>query len=113
MAIGIKIEVEEVDGKVVVHIDGRLDAPSTPILEKKLNLLIDEGKFDLLLDFSKVEYLSSAGMRLLLSASKKIKLKDGKIVIFSVHDDVMDIIKLAGFDKILNICRTEQEALQF
>ncbi len=113
MAIGIKIEVEEVDGKVVVHIDGRLDAPSAPTLEKKLNLLIDEGKFNLLLDFSKVEYLSSAGMRLLLSASKKIKLKDGKIVIFSIHDDVMDIIKLAGFDKILNICRTEQEALQF
>jgi len=113
MAIGIKVEIEEVDDKIVLHIDGRLDAPSTPILEKKLNALIDEGKLDLLLDFSKVEYLSSAGMRLLLSASKKIKSKNGKIVIFSIHDDVMDIIKLAGFDKILNICRTEQEALQF
>jgi anti-anti-sigma factor len=113
MTVGIKIELEDIDEKVVVHIEGRLDAPSTPTLEKKINALIDDGKFNLLLDFSKVEYLSSAGMRLLLSASKKIKSKDGKLVIFSIHDDVLDIIKLAGFDKILNICRTELDALQF
>jgi len=113
MPVGIKIVIEEIEDKIVAHIDGRLDAPSAPTLEKTINSLIDDGKLKLVLDFSKVDYLSSAGMRLLLSASKKAKSKGGNLVIFSVHDDVMDIIKLAGFDKILNIYKTEQEALQF
>jgi len=113
MGIGLKIELEEVEDRVILRIDGRLDAASAPLLERKIDGLIAEDRCRLLLDFSRVDYLSSAGMRTLLSSTKKAKLKHGMLIIFSLVDDVEEIIKMAGFEKVLRICKSEKEALQF
>lgn len=112
MSFGLKIGLEEIDRKVVLRLEGRLDAATTPILERKLNTLIDEHRIHLLLDFTDVDYLSSAGMRLLLTTSKKLKAKKGVLILFAIDEDVLEIIKLAGFEKILFIFETEQDALQ-
>jgi anti-sigma B factor antagonist/stage II sporulation protein AA (anti-sigma F factor antagonist) len=112
MSFGLKIGLEEIDRKVVLRLDGRLDAATTPILERKLTTLIDEHHNHLLLDFTDIDYLSSAGMRLLLTISKKVKAKKGVLVLFAIGEEVLEIIKLAGFEKILLIFDTEQEALQ-
>jgi anti-anti-sigma factor len=111
--VGLKIESEKINDKIVVRIEGRIDATSSPILEKKINKIIDENNLYLVLDFSEVEYLSSAGMRLLLSATKKLKAKSGSLVIFAIIEEVMEIIKMAGFEHILSICNSEEEALNF
>lgn len=113
MGVGLRIALEEIEHRVILRIDGRLDAPSAPILERKISSLMEEGHCHLILDFSSVDYLSSAGMRVLLSATKKLRAKKGELILFSVADDVGEIIKMAGFDKILHICSTEKEALQF
>jgi anti-anti-sigma factor len=113
MSVSLHIDLEEIEQKLILRLDGRLDAATTPILERKINHLIDEHRYRLLLDFLHVDYLSSAGMRLLLAASKKLKTKKGALVLFSVGEEVMDIIKLAGFEKILLIFETEQDALQY
>ncbi len=113
MGVGLHIELEEIEHRVILRIDGRLDAASAPILERKINNLIEENHTHLILDFSRVDYLSSAGMRVLLSASKKLKSKKGGMILFSVSEDVGEVIKMAGFDKILHICASEKEALQF
>ena len=113
MTIDFHVEVEEIENKIVLCIDGRLDAASYPILEKKIDALINEGHYHVILDFSRIDYLSSSGLRLLLSKSKKLKIKNGNLVIHSVDDEVMQVIKLAGFDKILNIFESEEQALQF
>lgn len=113
MALGLRIELEEIEGRVILRLDGRLDAAGAPMLERKLSSLIEEGRIKLLLDFSKVDYLSSAGMRTLLSASKKVKAEKGLMVLFAVDEEVGEIIKMAGFERILHICSSEQEALQF
>ena len=107
----MKINIEEIDDQIILHLDGRLDAASSPILEKKLTSLMGENN-KIILDFSEVEYLSSAGMRLLLAATKQLKANKGVLVLFSINDDIMEIIKMAGFERILHICETEQEALQ-
>lgn len=112
MTVGLNIELDEIERKILIKVEGRLDAPSSPSLEKRINSLIEEGKYHILIDFSKIEYLSSAGLRLLLSATKKLKAKEGNLVLFSIPEEVMEIIKLAGFQKILIICKNEQEALQ-
>ena len=109
----MQIETEEIEDKILLHLDGRLDANSSPTLEKRLTALIEENHLKLILDFSKVDYLSSAGLRLLLSITKKVKAKGGFLVIYSLDDDVMEIITMAGFDTILNICQLESDALQF
>ena len=112
MRIGLRIELEEIEHRVILRIDGRLDAASAPILERKINSLIEENHHYLMLDFSKVDYLSSAGLRVLLAESKKLKSKKGKLVLFAVADDVGEVTQMAGFDKILHICSSEKEALQ-
>lgn len=112
MNFGLEINLEEMGRNIILRLEGRLDAATIPILERKINRLIDEHRHHLLLDFTQVDYLSSAGMRLLLTASKKLKAAKGDLVLFSVGEDVMEIIKLAGFEKILFIFETEQEALQ-
>lgn len=113
MSIGLHIELEEIDRKIILRLDGRLDAATTPLLERKIDKLIDENHTHLLIDFLRIDYLSSAGMRLLLSSTKKLKAKNGGLLLFSIGDEVMEIIKLAGFEKILLIFESEQEALQY
>lgn len=110
MGLGIRVAVEEKENVLIVRLDGRLDATSTPVLEGKIKPLLDKS-MRILIDFSGVDYLSSAGMRLLLSATKKMKAKNGHLVFCGLSDDVMEIIKMAGFDKILRIFPTEKEAL--
>ncbi|MCI0381861.1 MAG: STAS domain-containing protein [Chlamydiae bacterium] len=95
----------------MIRLQGRLDAISTPGLEKQVGSFLEKTK-NVLIDFSKVEYLSSAGMRFLLGATKKMKAKGGKIAFFGMVRDVYEIIKLAGFDRILSIYPSEGEALK-
>ena len=106
----MEAEVEEKGDVVVVRVNGRLDAASSPQLEKKINSIIDSGHFKLILNFSGVEYLSSSGMRLMLSVSKKLKHLEGKVVACSLNDEVMEVIKMAGFHQILELYPTEEES---
>lgn len=105
----MEAQVEEKGDVIVVRVAGRLDAASSPQLEKKINAIIDSGHFKLILNFADVEYLSSAGMRLMLSVSKKLKNVEGKVVACSIHDEVMDVIKMAGFHQVLELYATEEE----
>ena len=66
----MEAQVEEKGEVVVVRVQGRLDAASSPQLEKKLNSIIESGHFKMVLNLGGVDYLSSAGMRLMLSVSK-------------------------------------------
>ena len=113
MAANLRIAVEEIDRKIVLRLDGRLDAATAPILEKKIDTLLLEHRNVILLDFHRVDYLSSAGLRLLLSAEKKLKAKKGSLLLCSLGDEVEEIVKIAGFDRILRIFPNEQEALKF
>jgi anti-sigma B factor antagonist/stage II sporulation protein AA (anti-sigma F factor antagonist) len=110
MTINVTEEVEE--GILVLRLKGRLDALALPILEKLLQERIDTGKNKILLDFGGIDYLSSAGMRLLLSVTKKLKQIGGKMVVCSIADNVMQIIRLAGFDHILTLHDIEATALR-
>lgn len=111
MGIGIRVVIEEKENLAIIRIEGRIDATSTPVLEGKIRPSLEKAT-RVLMDFSDVDYLSSAGMRLLLAASKKLKAKQGHLVFCCMDDDVMEIIKMAGFDKILSIYKTEEEALK-
>lgn len=112
MSSGLKIQIEEDQGVAVTRLEGRLDAASAPVLERKLVEQVENGKLKILLDFAKVDYLSSAGMRLLLSMTKRLKGEGGGLHCCSVSEEVMEIIKMAGFERIIQIFPTEAEALQ-
>ncbi|MCQ2354117.1 MAG: STAS domain-containing protein [Clostridia bacterium] len=82
-------------------LEGRLDTTTAPLLETELKDSIN-GVKELVLDFKTLEYISSAGLRILLSA-QKIMNKQGKMTIKNVCSDIMDVFEITGFSEILNI----------
>ena len=85
----------------VVALAGRLDTTTAPELENSLKETLD-GCTELVFDFAKVEYVSSAGLRVLLSA-QKVMNKIGKMTVKNVAPAVMEVFEITGFKDILNI----------
>ena len=83
--------------KVTMEITGWLDTQTAPQLEEELSKLSDEAT-SLVFDFAKLEYISSAGLRQVIVAYKKMAQKDG-FKIINVSDEVYDVFKLTGFDQ--------------
>lgn len=96
----------------ILHIKGRLDAISSPKLETKVKEIIASGCKKLLINFNEVDYLSSAGMRLLLATAKKLKEAGGTLVISDLNDDILEIIKIAGLERVLRIYPDMGKALK-
>lgn len=87
------------DSVLTVSLEGRLDTTTSPMLESELNDSY-EGITELILDFAALEYISSAGLRVILSAHKMTK---GMLKIINVNDSVREIFDITGFSDILNI----------
>lgn len=80
---------------------GRLDTTTAPELEASIKESID-GVDAFSLDFAKLDYISSAGLRVLLAA-QKIMNKQGKMVVKNVNDDIKEVFEITGFSDILTI----------
>ena len=87
--------------KLTVAISGRLDTATAPELEEALKESMD-GISELVIDFTETEYISSAGLRVLLSAQKTMN-KQGSMVVTGVNDVIMEIFEVTGFVDILDI----------
>lgn len=98
----MEIEKKYVEKELTLSIEGRIDTITSNDLEKEIS---DEmGNFDsLVMDFTKVDYISSAGLRLLISTQKKLKQDNIPFVIKNVNDTVKEIFRMSGFDKVLKI----------
>ena len=97
----LNIEKTMDGSKLTMVLEGRLDTTTAPQLENELKDALD-GADTLVLDFSKLEYISSAGLRVLLSAQKVMTCKGG-MTIRHVNDVIMEIFEVTGFVDILNI----------
>jgi len=87
--------------KVTCALEGRLDTVTSPELESELSSVIDGAK-SLTFDFEGLEYISSAGLRVLLS-TQKIMNRQGEMKLIHVNDAIMDIFEVTGFSEILTI----------
>ena len=87
--------------KMVITLKGRLDTKSAPKLETLIKTTLDEVN-ELCFDMNKLEYISSAGLRVLLSA-QKIMDKRGRMSVTGCNDDIMEILDITGFSDILTI----------
>ena len=91
-----------VNGKeLIISLAGRLDTTTAPELDEELKESLKEVE-DLKLDFANLEYISSAGLRVLLSAQKKMN-GQGKMTVKNVSETVMEIFEITGFSDILTI----------
>jgi anti-anti-sigma factor len=108
----VDIKEEKRGDVLVLRLKGRLDAISSPTAEKVVFDFINSGQARLILDFSGISYLSSSGMRMLLSTTKKLKTLSGRLVVCSIPVNVMEVLKMSGFDHVLELAMTEDEALR-
>ena len=87
---------------LTLEIEGRIDTTTAPALEGELKRSVTSGVQNLIFDFAKVEYISSAGLRVLLAAQKVMK-KQGSMVVKNVNDAIMEVFEVTGFSDILTI----------
>ena len=95
------IEIKKADEETVIEVVGRLDTITAPALDKTINEDIGDAK-NLVLDLKGMEYISSAGLRVLLSAQKKMQ-KTGSMKVINVCEEVMEVFEMTGFADILVI----------
>lgn len=87
---------------LTLEIEGRIDTTTAPALEGELKHAVTSEIKSLVFDFAKVEYISSAGLRVLLAAQKVMK-RQGSMVIKHVNDVIMEVFEVTGFSDILTI----------
>lgn len=95
------IEIKGAEGKATIEVVGRLDTTTAPELDKALCEDIADAT-NLVLDLKGLEYISSAGLRVILGAQKKMQ-KIGAMKLINVREEVMDVLEMTGFSDILTI----------
>ena len=95
------IEIKKSNQETIIEIVGRLDTNTAPALDKAINEDIEDAE-NLVLDIKGVEYISSAGLRVLLAAQKKMQ-KIGYMKVTGVCEEVMEVFEMTGFADILVI----------
>lgn len=87
---------------LTVALEGRLDTTTAPKLESEIRPVLKDGVTELTFDMQALDYVSSAGLRVLLSA-QKIMNRQGEMTVRNVNDDVMEVFEVTGFVDLLNI----------
>ncbi|MBQ1471588.1 MAG: STAS domain-containing protein [Eubacterium sp.] len=97
----LNINKTQKDSTLTLALEGRLDTVTSPELDEVVKEALD-GVTELVFDFSELQYISSAGLRVLLSAQKKMA-KQGSMKILHVNETIMEIFEVTGFSEILTI----------
>ena len=95
----MKIDLNKENDKLIISLEGRLDTNTSPELESEYKKLDEK---NIVLDLKDLNYISSAGLRVLLTMQKEMN-KKGSLEIINVCDEVLDIFEVTGFNDILNI----------
>jgi anti-anti-sigma factor len=106
------IHEERKDGFLVLGLEGRLDAVSSKMFEEKVLAVIDGGETQFVIDLSKLDYVSSAGLRVFLVASKRLIPAGGKVVLCSLQEPVKQVFDIVGFFSIFSILGSKDAALK-
>ena len=105
--------IEEKQGGInIFKLNGRLDSNTSQGFEKKLFQAIADGSKTMVVDFKDLDYISSAGLRVILKATKAIKREDGRIMLCSMQDYVKEVFEIAGFDSFLPIVANMDDAIK-
>ncbi len=108
----MEIIEENQSGINIFKLNGRLDSNTSQGFEKKIFQAIDDGSKSMIIEFKDLEYISSAGLRVILKATKALKREEGKMMLCDMQDYVKEVFEIAGFDSFLRIVGTMDDAIQ-
>lgn len=107
----MEISTEELKQVSVMAVSGRVDSATAPELENSLKKLVEAEKTQIVLDLKNVEYMSSAGLRAMVSTLKAVKRVNGDLRLASPSPRVEEVLRLAGLTSIFSIHPTRDEAV--
>ena len=99
----MEVKILDQNGEKVVVIEGRVDTVTASDLEMKVSQIWSTPAIKLVFDCERLEYLSSSGLRIILSAHKQVTAKGGKFILRNLSREVRSVIDLTGFSRILTI----------
>lgn len=103
---------ESIEGDIVLlSLNGRLDVNTSASLEAAFSKLVEQGKGKFVFDLQGLDYVSSAGLRSLLSAAKMIKVIQGKLALVRMNENVKEVFDMSGFSAIFSIYDKEADAI--
>ena len=100
------------NGTAIFSLNGRLDSNTSPEFDEKITQSIENGTRFIIVDCQNLDYITSAGLRILNKTAKKLKQLDGKIVLCSMEDYVREVFEISGFDTFLPIVPDLPAALE-
>ncbi|MCL6092764.1 MAG: STAS domain-containing protein [Thermoleophilia bacterium] len=99
------------DGVAVIEVAGELDLYTAPRLKEALLSAMDEGVLNIIVDMSGVHFIDSSALGVLIGGVKRLKPKEGKLVLVSVDENVNWIFQITGLNSVFDIFQTREEAL--
>jgi anti-sigma B factor antagonist len=108
--IEMKISNFRKDDILILKLTGRLDTETSPSLEERLEKDLETGDRNIILDLADVTFMSSQGLRVILTGAKRADAAGGKLVVCSAQGTVATVFKITGVYKILTICPAYPEA---
>jgi anti-anti-sigma factor len=108
----MKIATVEKEGVICLKIDGRLDGKTASAAETTVKGFLQEGRQRLLFDLSQMEYISSAGLRVILMAVKELRSRKGQVVLCGLTPYVKEIFDVSNFSSIIPITDSVETGLQ-
>lgn len=108
----IEIKEEQKGKAVIFTLQGRLDSTTSPLVEEKILASIEKGTDDVILDFSSLTYISSAGIRVLVHCHKELEKKHGHIFLASVPKPIENVLYITGFLPYFKVFDGQEQALE-
>lgn len=107
----MNITTKDVNEIKVVEFDGELDTTSSPAAESQLNQLREQGVRKILVDLEKMDFISSAGLRVLLATAQELKKAGGELRVCNLNEIVQEVFDISGFSSLLMVFDNEAEAV--
>ena len=107
----MKIKEQTIDSVVVVSLDGRVDGSTAPDLEKYISGTVERGNTRILLDCSKMDYIGSTGLRVMLVGARKCQQGGGKLTLCTLRATCKSVMEASGFLTMLDYYDTRESAL--
>ena len=108
----MQISIETSDDVKILAFQGKLDTQTASDAEQQLTEQIEGGTKKILANFEKLDYVSSAGLRVLLATAKKLKATEGEMRICSLNEMVKEVFDISGFMTIFKVFESKAEALE-
>ncbi|MFW6372541.1 MAG: STAS domain-containing protein [Thermodesulfobacteriota bacterium] len=107
----MEIDTKEKNEIRILSVQGSIDADTASEFDQSLEKHISTGRDKIILDLSRLEYISSAGLRVIMKAAKKMEITGGEMAIVGLRGVVQEVFKVSGFYSLFNIYDSEEEAV--